>query len=378
MSEYQYYEFLAVDRPLDADARAALRTISSRAQITATSFSNEYNYGDLKANPLTLLGRYFDLMFYTGFWSVRQFAMRVPARLIDRAAIEAFNIDGEFLRIKQSGDTLIIDVPLSDLSLDEGDDEPHWMSALTPLRAAVMSGDLRFFYLLWLMQVGFGDVIPDDVPEPLPGIAPLDGALSAWADFLQIDPNLLRAAAERGGPAVEPDDAAVDAFLQSLDAAEKLAILQGIYQGNGAHIAADLRRRCRASVGASAADEPRRSAGELRAAVQRVAAAQAEKQRLRDEAEQRRKAELDARIKAARLARLSGREAQAWIKVEELIEQRNRKGYDEAVTLIQDLRELVSTDEFASRVERMRVRHGTKRVFIAQLDAVSGIRPRLV
>ena len=154
MSEYQYYEFQAVDRPLDADARDALREISSRAQITATSFSNEYNYGDLKADPRTLLEKYFDLLFYTGFWSTRQFAMRVPARLIDRAAIERFAIDDEFLTVEEAGDTLIIDVTRSEMDIEPSDDT-RWLVALAPLRSAVLAGDLRFFYLLWLMQVEF-------------------------------------------------------------------------------------------------------------------------------------------------------------------------------------------------------------------------------
>ena len=39
MSEYQYYEFLALDRPLTAEQRAELRSISSRAEITATRLS---------------------------------------------------------------------------------------------------------------------------------------------------------------------------------------------------------------------------------------------------------------------------------------------------------------------------------------------------
>jgi hypothetical protein len=51
MSEYQYYEFLALDRPLTYGEQELLRGISSRAQITATSFSNHYEYGDLKASP---------------------------------------------------------------------------------------------------------------------------------------------------------------------------------------------------------------------------------------------------------------------------------------------------------------------------------------
>jgi hypothetical protein len=55
MSEYQYYEFQAIDRPLGAGEREQLRAISSRARITATSFVNSYDYGDLKADPFKLL-----------------------------------------------------------------------------------------------------------------------------------------------------------------------------------------------------------------------------------------------------------------------------------------------------------------------------------
>ncbi|MGD9739008.1 MAG: hypothetical protein AB7O56_06415 [Bauldia sp.] len=51
MSEYQYHEFLAIDRPLDQAAREALRSLSSRARITATSFINHYDWGDFGGDP---------------------------------------------------------------------------------------------------------------------------------------------------------------------------------------------------------------------------------------------------------------------------------------------------------------------------------------
>lgn len=38
MSEYQYYDFRAIDRPLDAEALKALRALSTRARITPTRF----------------------------------------------------------------------------------------------------------------------------------------------------------------------------------------------------------------------------------------------------------------------------------------------------------------------------------------------------
>ena len=44
MSEYQYYEFIAVDRPLTPKQMAELRAVSTRAEITPTRFQNEYNW----------------------------------------------------------------------------------------------------------------------------------------------------------------------------------------------------------------------------------------------------------------------------------------------------------------------------------------------
>ena len=54
MSEYQYYEFLAIDRPLDDGEQAAVRALSTRAMISATSFVNEYHWGEFKGDPREL------------------------------------------------------------------------------------------------------------------------------------------------------------------------------------------------------------------------------------------------------------------------------------------------------------------------------------
>lgn len=43
MSEYPYYEFQAIDRPLDERAMIALRAITSRATIPTTSLVNGYH-----------------------------------------------------------------------------------------------------------------------------------------------------------------------------------------------------------------------------------------------------------------------------------------------------------------------------------------------
>ena len=61
MSEYQYYEFRAVDRPLAQKQIEKLRRYSSRAEITRNSFINVYNYGDFGGDPEKLIENSFDV-----------------------------------------------------------------------------------------------------------------------------------------------------------------------------------------------------------------------------------------------------------------------------------------------------------------------------
>jgi hypothetical protein len=78
MSEYQYYEFQAIDRPLSTNEIRALRAISSRATITPTHFSDSCTHGSLKADPLDLLARYFDVFVYLANRRYRELAFRFP------------------------------------------------------------------------------------------------------------------------------------------------------------------------------------------------------------------------------------------------------------------------------------------------------------
>ena len=64
MSEYQYYYFEAVDRLLTDAQQKELRVISTRADIDSRSFVNEYQWGNLKADPLKLMKKYFDIHLY--------------------------------------------------------------------------------------------------------------------------------------------------------------------------------------------------------------------------------------------------------------------------------------------------------------------------
>ena len=83
MSEYQYYEFQAVDRPLTADEMRTLRGYSTRATITPGRFVNEYHWGDFKGNPRKWMQQYFDGFIYYANWGTHELMLRLPRRVLD-------------------------------------------------------------------------------------------------------------------------------------------------------------------------------------------------------------------------------------------------------------------------------------------------------
>jgi hypothetical protein len=61
VSEYQYYEFRAIDRALSLADKQEIRSVSTRARITDRSFVNHYEVGDVKGAPWEFMVRWFDL-----------------------------------------------------------------------------------------------------------------------------------------------------------------------------------------------------------------------------------------------------------------------------------------------------------------------------
>src|ERR687886_1188361 len=90
MSEYQYYEFVAIDRPLTKAEMAELRDLSSRATISSTRFVNVYNWGDFRGNPDALMERYFDAFVYVANWGTNRLMLRFPRRLLERATVSPY------------------------------------------------------------------------------------------------------------------------------------------------------------------------------------------------------------------------------------------------------------------------------------------------
>ena len=376
MSEYQYYEFQAIDRPLGEADREALQALSSRARVTATSFTNHYNYGDFRGNPDELMERWFDLHLYLANWGTRRLMIRVPGRFLDPAQLHVFLREVDWVEVRESGEHVIVDIHFQDEnSVYAGWEEGEgWLGPLAPLRADLLAGDPRLFYLLWLTAAEAGD-LDDDVEEPLPGIGPLNAALDTFADFFHIDPDLVRASAERPVRA-DAGEVSADVLHEAIAAIseeEKTALLQRLVDGDP-HVAAEVRRRVREATApaAGAARGSRRTVGELRARAAAIRKARKIAAAERREAERRRRAELEEKARRVRLGALAQRGADSvWREIETEIERRNAAGYERAVGLLRDLRALAEenewAEEFSGRVRTLRERHERKRRFIERL-----------
>lgn len=107
MSEYQYYEFRAVDRPLSERELRALDALSTRAEITSTSFTNTYNWGNFKGDPDVLMEKYFDAFVYVANWRTHRFVLRLPGKHLFKA-ISAYSV-GDGVRARRADDYVIVE-----------------------------------------------------------------------------------------------------------------------------------------------------------------------------------------------------------------------------------------------------------------------------
>ena len=197
MSEYQYYEFLAIDRPLTSDEISALRALSTRANITPVSFTNEYNWGDFKGNPDDLMQRFFDAHVYVANWMTAIFMVRLPMEALVKETAEAMSVR-YILDFKATKTHWIITWNLDEsenydrFGMEDGRD---WMARLAPVRDELLRGDIRSLYIGWLAAVT-EEMMDDDDLEPLSvnGLGSLTAAQQALAEFLEVDQDLLAGA----------------------------------------------------------------------------------------------------------------------------------------------------------------------------------------
>lgn len=264
MSEYQYYEFVAIDRPLPARDQAALRAITTRAVITPTRLWNEYHWGDFKGDPLRLMEKYFDAHLYFANWGSRVLMLRFPKSRLDAKTARAF-LDRRDVRATATHTILTFGSEDDSGSDDEFDADSGWLASLLPLRDALAAGDLRALKLAWLARVQSGDV-PDSAPEPAVPLLPVTAALRSLADFLRIEKRLLDAAIRGSGVRLRiPLRAACARDIRRLPELLRETVLVELTTGSAARAKALLMRELRRN--AQPDGGPARTAGELRKAA---------------------------------------------------------------------------------------------------------------
>nr|WP_246072393.1 hypothetical protein [Catenovulum sediminis] len=192
MSEYQYYKFERLDGYLDAKARQALRAISSRAEISATSFQVYYSYSDLKAEPSELMLKYFDIGFYYADWGSIDAYIKLPAGTLPDPLL-GFSSDG--LYVHQSDEWQLLIFSLEEY--DEYFDDEHaddFFQHLAALRSGLMQGDWRLVYFMWLKECDFNDEV-ERVPLIQFDFEHLSEEVQAFATLYDIPLALVKALA---------------------------------------------------------------------------------------------------------------------------------------------------------------------------------------
>jgi hypothetical protein len=374
VSEYQYYDFKAIDHALTKTEMAALRDLSTRAVISTTSFTNHYEWGDLKADPLKLLERYFDAFLYVANWGTREFHLRLPQELVDFKQLKSI-LPGKSAHVRSAGKFVIVSFETDLEPEGDWDDGSGWMGSLVSLRSDLLRSDLRCLYLGWLHSVECHEFSEDALEPPVPaGLRELSAPLDSLIEFLGIDEDLVEVAASASAPLKEgPSRKELEAWVRGLPANEKESLLLDFLSESGERSRLELLQRFQKenAVAASHGVIERRTVKDLLTAARVRADERARQLSAKRAADATRKKEKDKADRALFLQGLAKREKAVWKQVEAYIQKRQPKDYDRAVLLLVDLHDLAvrQGDEtgFQLTMEELRKTHTAKSTFLRRL-----------
>jgi hypothetical protein len=335
VSEYQYYEFMAIDRPLTEEEQAAVSRLSSRVEPHPRRAVFTYNYGDFPANPEKILAQYYDAMLYLANWGSRRLMFRFPEALVDldqmrQYQVETIDYPSDAVAVSTAGEYVILDIQFDEEGGGEWIEGEGRLDALVGLREALLQQDYCLLYLAWLAGLATEDVDDDTLEPPVPpGLGNLTPALEAFVELFGVDADLIQAAVERSGERTPASGDGLRRAIAQLPAEERDAFLLRLAQGEP-NLSTALKRRLGAFAPAYRDESStRRTVGQLRAAAQAV--------------QERRRRERAARAEAKRIAELEAlakRGDAAWREVDALIQQSQAQAYDQAVRLLGKLKEL--------------------------------------
>jgi len=356
MSEYQYYEWQTIDRPLTASEQREVNGLSSHMDtVTSTQAVVTYSWGDFKHDPEKVLLKYFDAFLYDSNFGSRRLMFRLPKDLVDVTAFQPYLLE-DWIMLEEHGNHFVLEIQINDESdFFEWVESDSVLGQLIPLREQVLQGDLRMLYLAWLKAIAMDDpeIIETEPEPPVPaGLKKLNASLQAFADFFEIDPHLISAAAAASNTVKAAPEPNYKAALAKLTRAECDAYLLQIVGGEPGAVLALKKRLAQLME-----KRPATQAQATRRAVELF------EQAKQIELEVKRKAQAEAeRRRIQRLEKLAQAEETHWANVENLLSQKRGSTYDEATKLLVELRDMADykqrTPKFAARLKSIIERYG--------------------
>ncbi len=240
MSEYQYYEFQSIDQALSTKDRKEISSWSSRSDCSNRKAVFNYSYGDFPKNINEVLLKYFDAALYLSNWGTRQLLFKLPIALVNLNSLLAYNTSiyleqESCLNIEQKGEFVVIDINLNK--------EEWWiegegvLSDLVGLRNAILEGDYRSLFIVWLHilslkyeqeeMVEITSINPNLIP---PNLKETTSELDALIEFAAINKDWIVAAANYSKTTTK-ENIDFEAQLKLLDANKKNEYLLRILQG---------------------------------------------------------------------------------------------------------------------------------------------------
>jgi len=362
MSEYQFFDFQTIDRPLTEEEQAEIHKLSSRVALTPIQAVFTYQFGDFHGRPEKVLEQYFDAMLYLANWGSRRLMFRFPKSLVDLSQVQPYEVE-DVVEFRETAAHVVLDINF----LEEG--VVFWvegegrLSSLIRLRDDILRHDYRVLYLAWLKAISMNLLSESEREPPVPpGLRSLSSALRNFVDLFEIDKHLLAVAAKVSGEQSKVSEPDLRQAISHLSREECEEYLLRLAQGEP-HLSIALNSRLHQPQSSTySPGTTRRTVKHLLAAAERER--EDEKRQRALEAERKRIQELEA---------LARHEGAAWQEVEQLVQKPSAKTYEQAVQLLSQLHEVAARQKqeaiFQQRLNRIYTRYKTRHSLIEKLRA---------
>ncbi|NWK54708.1 hypothetical protein HW115_03740 [Verrucomicrobiaceae bacterium N1E253] len=345
MSEYQCYQWKKVSQSLSPKQYKEVSNLSSHISVTSNSAEVTYHWGDFKHDPQTVLTRYFDIFLYEANWGTQRVEFRFDIGSVDVEQIQGFAL-GNLLEVKQTEDAVFVEVWFEENWIepsysyyDQYEDTGDWrLEAFEAVYRQIQQGDYRGLFLLWMKGCEISSIEKKVVALPR-GMAKLEEEHRILADFVGVNEELIKQAAERSRPLprTKKVEKSLDLHLPKLSIEKKEDYVKRLLSEDAHSVQSELKRELRKLGGYRQSSYLGGDVcyDDLANAAKREARLEA--QRMKEEKERRRK---------EYLLELGNREDELLDRIHELVSEKKTKSYEEAVLLLRGLEDLwVSRDD---------------------------------